>query len=200
MIDYNYKQRFTDHMGRIFYLAIKHKFHFSAITNKLSNSTFLRRIEYGDYSMLMDYTPEELFTSIFNFETDELSLMKYNDAYWCGYVYANIFYEFNKPFSYIFLTLPLKELIDKYPVYHEMDITAIFELFEEKEKEETILSRLLSLRKMKMTTLSKLTNIPVATIKHYKKSNENIFKANFITVKKIALALEVDDGVFLNSL
>ena len=95
--------------------------------------------------------------------------------------------------------LPLEELIEKYNVYHEMDISAIFELFMEKEKEESILSKILKNRMMKTTKLASITGIPLASINYYKKDNQNIYKANYTTVKKIASALNVEDRIFLAS-
>ena len=197
MVDYDYRERFKDYFGRIFYLSILSRLEFIVITDKLSDSYLLKSIERNDYSVIMNLTPEEMFTSIFNLEVTEDSFLKYNDAYWCGYVYAELFYRVEKTFPYIFLVLPLDYLLSKYDVYHEMDISQIIDYFHKREDEETILTRLIKKRKITITELSELSGVPLQTLKKYKKSNEHIYGANFTTIKKIAAALEVDDRVFL---
>ena len=102
MTDFNYRNRFTDYLARIIVLAINKKIHFEVITDKLSSSSFLKEIENDDHSLIMNYSVEELFELIFSLKANTVSLMNYNDAYWCGYVYSNIFYKTNKTFPYIF--------------------------------------------------------------------------------------------------
>lgn len=200
MVDYQYKQRFTDYLGRIISIAVKRKIVFQVITQKLSDSDLLKEIENGDYFLILNYTPEELFSKIFDMDpVVETSYFKYDDAYWCGYIYANIFYRYDKNFPYIFLILPLEELLDMYPLYHEMDISSLFNYYDELEKKETLLSRLLKYRQIKATKLSILTGISFETIKYYKKNNQNIYNANFNTIKKIAIVLNIDDRIFLEN-
>ena len=145
----------------------------------------------------MNSTPEEMYTFIFGLEAKDNSFAKYNDAYWCGYVYAEIFYNSGRSFPYIFLMLPLDDLINKYDVYHEMDISQLIDYFQKCEMKETILTRLIKKRKITTAELSKLSGVPLNTLNYYKKSNEYIYKANFSVIKRIAMVLDVDDRIFL---
>ena len=149
MVDYQYEQRFIDYLGRIISLAVYKKVNLEVITNRLENSEFLKEIENNNYSMIMNYTAEELFSMIYEIKDNDVnSYLNYDDAYWCGYVYANIYYEFNDTFPFIFLMMPLKDLLDKYNVYHEMDISAIYEVFVERSSEKTLLAKVLEKKKM----------------------------------------------------
>lgn len=68
MVDYQYKQRFTDYLGRIISIAVSRKIVFQVITQKLSDSDLLKEIENGDYFLILNYTPEELFSKIFDMD------------------------------------------------------------------------------------------------------------------------------------
>ncbi|MBP3890753.1 MAG: helix-turn-helix transcriptional regulator [Solobacterium sp.] len=199
MNDYLLQERFIVYLSRVIALATHHRFHLRAITEILSNSEFLKEVEQNDYSMMMEHTPVKLFTSMFEIETEERLDGVYNDAYWCGYVYAKLFYHFKKPFGYLFLIMPLEELLDYYPVYHEMDISALISLFEEKENSDTLLSSLLKRKKMSVRELSEKTGISTNSLTYYKKSNAHLYKGSFMAIKKIARALNVNDNTFLET-
>lgn len=78
-----------------------------------------------------------------------------------------------------------------------MDISQIIDYFHKCEMGDTILTKLIKKRKMTTTELSRLSRIPLQTLNNYKKSDEHIYAANFTTIKKLSMALEVDDRVFL---
>ena len=67
----------------------------------------------------------------------------YNDAYWCGYSYFELQQRLKKPFSYLFLKLPLSKMMDIYPIFHEMDFSALLEFFE-KEGSNQLLQKLVN--------------------------------------------------------
>lgn len=192
------REKYIDYVAQLFKLAVSSRIHFEAITTALERSSFIRELEDGEYSRIYEQTSYDSFYEIFHLlNMSEDSPFIYNDAYWCGYVYMNIFYEFSKSFSYIFLYLPLEELMSLYSVYHEMDISQIYDYFRKQIEGESILSKLLKKKKISAVSLAEKTGISENTINYYKKSNKNIYKASFQNVYKIAKALDVPETLFL---
>ena len=185
----------------LFVMAVNSEIHYKVITDDMGDSDLIKQIENNDYSKVYDESIYDLFEEIFDLPyKDDDPFFNFNDAYWCGYVYTSIFYKYQKPFSYIFSVLPLKNLMDKYAVYHEMDISQIFELFEELETKETVFARLLKEKKLSMAFLSKETGISINTLKKYKESNHNLYNGKFSILKKIADRLLINDHLFLEKI
>jgi len=195
------KEKYIDYFSRIFVLAIDSKLHPMVITNTLSNSPLLKDIELNNYSELSNNSPAILFSHYFNIPVyDDISLFNYNNAYWCGSIYMSLFYKYRKPFSYIFLKLPLSKLLDMYPVYHEMDISGVYEIFESAMDNNSILTLLLEKHSMKLNELSNVTNVSINVLKKYKNNDSYIYKGSFNNLHRIALALNEPDNLFLEYL
>lgn len=196
----NDREIYIDRFARIFVLAIEQRINLDLINEVLARSSLITNIEKDNYSELVNNTIAGLVKYYFDcvpFEDD--SLYKYNNAYWCGFVYMNIYYKYHKPFSYIFLKLPLRKLIDMYDVYHEMDIGAVYEIFEEISKQKTILQLLLEKHKINNKKLAKMSKVKISTIVHMKQNDEHLYAGSFANVHKIALALNEPDNLFLET-
>lgn len=195
------KDLYTNNFSRIFVLAVDSFIHPQVITDILSKSSLVKDMELGNYSELTNNSPLQLFKYYFNTPVfEDNSLYDFNDAYWCGYIYMNIFYKYNKPFSYIFLKLPLSKLLDMYHVYHEMDITSVYEVFEELMLKDTILSLLLIKHSYKLSELSSLTDISINVLKKYKNSDINLYAGSFKNIHRIATVLNEPDNLFLENI
>ena len=193
--------KYIDHFAQIVSLCVSAKYNLNAITEILSRSQLVSDIEENEYSLMYEYTPYQNFKTIFpDAIVQDNSYQNFNDAYWCGFVYMNIMYEYKKPLTYIFYIMPLELLLDLYPVYHEMDISQIYERFEKEEQQESLLSRLLRSKNISATQLASKAKVPVKTIYHYKDDNKYLYKASFQTIMKLARALDVNPSVFLESL
>lgn len=195
----NDRELYIDRFSRIFVLAIEERINLDLINDVLSKSSLVRNIEKNDYSELYNNSILDIVKHYFgsNLIEDD-SLYKYNDAYWCGMVYMYIFYKYRKPLSYIFLVLPLKKLLDMYDVYHEMDISAIYEVFEEISKQKTILQLLFEKHRINNAEIAKLAGVNISTIVHLKKSDNYLYAGSFNNVHRIALALNEPDNLFLD--
>lgn len=193
--------KYIDIIARLYSLAIDFKMNPDAISERIIKSEIIRDIERRNYCDLDNNT----FRSISYFLFPEINaqddyLFNYDRGYWCGYVYMSLFYELKKPISYIILKLPLKELMEMYDVYHEMDISFLFEYFKEIENRNTIIEIILDRYNLSVTKLSKESNVPLRTIKNFKKDDENLYKGTFLNVHRIALALDLPDNLFLKTL
>lgn len=194
------RNKYIDYIARLFSIAMDSKIHPIVICDRLAKSDLIKDIENNKYDLVTNNSVLALYNHIFPFRmVYEDALMRYDLGYWCGYVYINLFYEFHKPLSYIFLKLPLKDLISMYDVYHEMDISSIYIEFKKRESLHTILELLLKKNDMKAMELARKTNIPIRTINHLKTSDLNLYNATYKNIQRIVLVLDEPNNLFLET-
>ena len=184
--------------ARLFVMAIQNKINLSAFTDSLGKSEFVQKIERGVYDDYFNQTLDNVFFDITgNRISEDNSYGVFDDAYWCGYSYFEMHLRTRKPFSYLFLKLPLVRLIALYPVYHEMDVSSLLELFRQEEKKETILRFLCEQRKVSLAKLSYATGIGLPTLSKYNASDEAIYKASFQNIMAICRFFDAPASLFL---
>lgn len=183
--------------ARLFVLAIQNKINFSAFTKSLERSELVNNIEKNQYSDYFNNSLENIFFDVTNrrIEVDD-SFGIYNDAYWCGYSYFELFQSTKKPFSFLFLKLPLSKLINIYSIYHEMDFSSLLDYFYRLDREKTVLRLLCEEKKCSITKLSIETGIGKAALSKYNASDDNLFKASFQAIYKIASFFDVPLSLF----
>lgn len=198
MDDFNRYFDVEDMFCSLFVLAGQHHIKPDVFTRSLESHRFIKAIETGDYRHAYD----ESLLDIFN-DTSSLFLSSntanniWNEYYWVGKCYFYINDKTHKAFSYIFLKLPFKKLLDMYNPYHETDLGNILDIFLEKEKEITILEALVKRRKISLTLLSKEVDIAITTLRKYKNNDEYLYKASFINIYKLASYFNVPETLFL---
>ena len=186
-----------DIFARLFVIATQNKVDLSSFTYFLETSKFIQIIEDDRYDEYLNKPINKIYSDIVEIETKEdTSYGIYNDAYWCGASYFEIFMHTKKPFSYIFLKMPLETLISLYPVYHEMDLSSLFEYFESAEKKKTILRCLCEINKISLAKLSKVSEIPLPTLVKYNASDKALYKASFQTVMTLSCIFETNISLF----
>ena len=200
-MDYYKIQDIRNAFARYFVIAIHNKMHPAAFTDYLIHSKYVMEIEKGNLFEISDISVEEGYHSIVgnNIAKDD-SFGIYNDAYWCGHCYFELFLTLHKPFSYLFLKLPLAEMLDLYKVYHEMDISQLIDYFHDKEKEETILRLLCKRYLCSINKLSKATGISINTLNKYRSSDKSIYNASFQNIYKISTFFKTPISLFVEEL
>jgi len=172
--------------ARLFVIATTNKMNLSSFSYLLERSDFVRKIETREYDDYFNKSLINIFYDItgITINTDN-SYGVYNDAYWCGYSYFEIFLRTKKPFSYIFLKMPLVKMMDIYPIYHEMDISSLLEFFARQEQEKTILRALCEQIRTSLPKLSAATGIALTTLSKYNADDGALYKASFQNIFKI---------------
>lgn len=184
--------------GRLFVIAVQNKINFFSFTTMLAKSEFVSKIEQNHYDDYFNKPLEDIFFHItHNRIKVEESYGIYNDAYWCGISYFNLYLKTHKPLSYIFLKLPLATLIDVYAIFHEMDFSSLLDYFQKKEKEKTILRLLCEQNKCSLTKLSVITGIKATTLAKYNASDEALYRGSFQNIIKIARYFDVTVNMFV---
>ena len=194
MNDYNIKDLFA----RLFVLAIQNKINFYSFTHYLERSKLVYKIEANEYDEYFNNDILNIFFDITNklIETDT-SYGIYNDAYWCGYQYFELHKSLHKPFSFIFLKLPLAKMIELYPIYHEMDFSSLLDYFDKVNKHKTILRLLCEQKGCSLTELSAKTGVNKATLSKYNASDDSIYKGSLENVYKIAKYFDYPISLFV---
>lgn len=194
------EEKYYDCLSQLFSMAIFQRINLDVITDTIGKSDLIHDIEKNKYDIIINNTPKDIFMHLFPFSFMlEEYVLTYDEGYWCGTVYMNLFYHFKKPFSYIFLKLHLSRLLEMYDVYHEMDIGQIYVEFEKIEKEYTIIELLLKKKMISMSELSRVSKVPLRTLNHYKKSDSNIYNGSYENIQRIVVALEVPNNLFIDS-
>lgn len=184
--------------SRLFLIALQKKMNLYSFTFLLQKSDFINKIEHQKYDNYFNKPIEEIFTDItsYPFDKDD-SYGIYNDAYWSGSSYFELYMATKKPFSYIFLKLPLSKMVDLYPLYHEMDFSSLLELFKYLENEYTILYLLVKNKNISLPKLSKITGIKLSTLRMYYSSDSSLYKASFQNIIKLVNYFEVPLNLFI---
>lgn len=200
-MDYYRIQDIRDTFARFFVIAIHNKMHLTAFTDYLESSDYVNNLEKGNTLGISNVQIEEEYHSIVgNSIAKDDSFGIYNDAYWCGYCYFELFLTLHKPFSYIFLKLPLEKMLDLYKVYHEMDISQLEEYFHDREKEETILRLLCKRHRCSINKLSKATGISANTLNKYRSSDKTLYNASFQNIYKLSKFFDTPISLFVEEL
>jgi DNA-binding Xre family transcriptional regulator len=160
----------------------------------------VNKLEEGDIDAICNISIEKAYFDVTNETIKDDSYGIYNDAYWSGYSYFELFLQTHKPFSYLFLKLPLEKMLDIYEIFHEMDFTSLLEYFKKRETESTILGTLCKKKKCSLTKLKEVTGININTLSKYRSSDEILYKASFQNIYKIAKYFEVPISLFVDSL
>ena len=184
--------------ARLFVMAVQNKINLFSFTYLLERSEFIQKIERGTYDGYFSRPLEDVFSDITgNRVSEDNSYGVFDDAYWCGYSYFEMHLRTRKPFSYLFLKLPLVRLIALYPAYHEMDVSSLLELFRQEEKKETILRFLCEQKKTSLAKLSYATGIGLPILSKYNASDEAIFKASFQNIIAICRFFDASTNLFI---
>ena len=136
-------------------------------------------------------SPIELLAIILNEEPKEISIFaSATPEYWVGYVYAYVSWYYNISYEELFNAFKPSDLIMCYFPYHEMDISRVLELFEEKLNIESKLKKIREKKNYSQSDLALISNVPIRTIRSYEQKSNDIAKAQVETIYKLANALD----------
>lgn len=183
--------------AELFVFAVENKINLNSFTSALEKSEFINSIEKDRFIDLFNKPIKAIFRSIIDYEVDDVNVQGiFNDAYWAGQYYFDLFIKIKKPFSYLFLKLPLEKMMVVYDIFHEMDFSSFVEYFNKIEKEKTILRLLCERKKISISNLSKETNISFNTLLKYNFSDDTIYKASFQNIIRLVDFFQVPISLF----
>ena len=128
---------------------------------------------------------------------DEMFMDK-SPEYWAGWALAYYQWESGYSFSDILNTMSLKQIIQMYPVYHEMDITQFVDRLQEEMRQANSMPRLQARRMScgySQAKLAAVADVPLRQIQLFEQRQRDINKTSAVTLYKLSKALhcKIDD-------
>ena len=118
--------------------------------------------------------------------------------YWGGWVLAHFQWHWCKTFRWIFARVSMSDVLSKYRIYHEMDVSRFLEDFMqelESVKVEKNLRRMRLAAGYSQSELSRLSGVNIRNIQLYEQGVQDINKASASTLASLArsLACTIED-------
>ena len=194
--DENYLPIAQTLMGVMFHVAIyDFNIPLEVFYDKFLFSNISSYFEAGDSSILGGRSGVEIALDIINDDTKANNIHPIFDRspeYWCGWALAYFQWYSGLKFLEINKYISIREILNMYNPYHEMDISQFCDHMIELYNSRKPYSNLKLLRidaNLSQSELSKLSEVPVRTIQQYEQKQKNINKASADTIIKLAKVL-----------
>lgn len=158
------------------------------------NSGIAKKFEAGDPATISGKSAVDLYQRI----TAESykHLPKYiefdrSPEYWVGWALAYCQWYMNRTFEEIIKIVNPSEMLQWYPVYHEMDILHVVTAIENRlKKTPTNLERLRKQAGLSQAQLAELSTVSLRSIQMYEQRNNDVSKAQFNILNALAKVLK----------
>lgn len=182
----------------ITYLYFDAKIELDNISEAMVSSSFLNIFEENRLNDFMNMRIEDMGDILFPnlYAPLQDSNKDIGEVYWSGLQYMNILMNYRIPLRTIFILLPLKEMVKKYNVYHEMNEIELCRDFMKYEyKDASILRYFRKKMSLSIREVSYLTNISESTIK-YLENNEYFYNTTYKNLEQLSKVLNIDLNFF----
>ena len=162
-------------------------------------SNCIRQFEKGNPSYVAGMTGCELFIKMveesglsIKIPAEEMYLDK-SPEYWSGWAIAFYQWYSGKSFERIFEYISIEELLNMYPVFHEMDIMQFVDEVDKKIASGSTGTRLSIIRKYAGLTqkeLSEISDVPLRQIQLFEQRQRDINKCQVETLLRLSKALK----------
>lgn len=162
-------------------------------------SSSIRQFEKGNPAYVAGMTGCELFIKMveesglsIKIPAEEMYLDK-SPEYWSGWAIAFYQWYSGKTFERIFEYIDIEELLNMYPVFHEMDIMQFVDEVDKKIASGSIGTRLSIIRKYAGLTqkeLSEISDVPLRQIQLFEQRQRDINKCQAETLLRLSKALK----------
>jgi hypothetical protein len=188
----NYLYEYAGLLERILSFAYAHKYSSSLVERGVSYSPFFQKIERSHIESSPIETEEKLIDDIFGSNhPDSSEVPSYNQCAWAAESYIRIQAKSHLCFECLFLYMPIQTMYSYFPLYHEMDFSAIIAEFERLFKEKTALSILASNYGYTLKEVALKTSLPYDSVYSVAKRRRLPSKASFDMVSKLSSFLNV---------
>ena len=164
-------------------------------------SSSIRQFEKGNPAYVAGMTGCELFIKMveesglsIKIPAEEMYLDK-SPEYWSGWAIAFYQWYSGKSFERIFEYISIEELLNMYPVFHEMDIMQFVDEVDKKIASRSTGTRLSIIRKYAGVTqkeLSEISEVPLRQIQLFEQRQRDINKCQAETLLRLSKALKCD--------
>lgn len=186
---YDYLKKYELVISYIIENAITSGYAIPHIERQIAYSKVFTEFEESDVTEIAFSSCEKSYLSMFE-KNSFNKVNEYGIYGWIGYAYIYLFLKEKITFETLFLIMPIENMINRYPVYHEMDIRQLEDDFKYLTR-YSLFDAILKAKKISTNELSIKTNIPFSTLSSIRFGKRDINKVEFSTVIKIAKALKI---------
>lgn len=162
------------------------------------------QFETGDFSVIVGMSGAELAYEVLERSNIKCERIRPNytvdrsEEFWTGWALAYYQWTTSMSFSEIVRYVPIKDILDLYSPYHEMDIRQFVDKMNalyKAAKPETNLKILRQTAALSQRELAEQSGVPLRTIQQYEQHRKNINKAQaeYLVMLSKALCCEVSD-------
>ena len=183
----------TQHkLGVIFELAVHfEKLDIDDFAKKFIASKISKAFEKADPIYVSGKSANELLGLILDKPAVEVEQgMSCPPEHWVGYVLAYAQWYFNISFKELIEKFPCSQLALSYFPYHEMDITQTIALIEKRLEKKNTLKEIRLKRGLSQSELSKISGVPLRSIKAYEQGSVELEKVQAETLYVLARTLD----------
>lgn len=192
-------------LGRMLDFAVYDlKYDLTEFFDLFLSSGVAARFEQGDYSVIVGISGVELAYKVLVESSINVTRIKPNYTadrsaeYWAGWALAYYQWETALEFAEIIRSVPIKDIVNLYYPYHEMDIRQFCEKMNELYRAVNPETNLKLLRKnagLSQRELAEQSGVPLRTIQQYEQRQRNINKAQaeYLVMMAKVLCCDVDD-------
>ena len=185
-------QSYVEALACLLSYGNKNRFASAFVERSIAYSKPFTELENGNSRMLAFSSPHQICLAVFSdaspvFDGQEI----YSEFGWVAETYVRLALK-HRPltFEFLFLAFPISEMVEKYPLYHEMDFSQIEEEFQRRihySKLDLILKRF----GITTSRLSSETSLSMYTVRSLRYGYRQMSKTEAETVIKIASYLGI---------
>lgn len=186
---YDYIKKYELVLSYLIENAIASGYALPYIERQIAYSKVFSEFEESNVTEIAFSSCEKSYLSMFE-KNSFNKVDEYGIFGWIGYAYIYLFLNQKITFEALFLIFPIEDMINKYPVYHEMDIRHLEDDFKYLTR-YSLVDAILKSKKISTSKLSEKTNVPFSTISSIRFGKRDINKVEFSTVIKLAKTLRI---------
>jgi len=197
--NFNYLKA-TEDLSAVF--SIGHFYHYLPICveERISKNGYFKAINIECENPTLYKTTEEILNDIFNNRLlEETYDKRYQECEWASSAYIYILSQTDFNLELLFHYIHLDEMYEKYTVYHEMDFSQIFNVFNERRQTYSLLHMIMKYRKISASALSNESGLSVSMINSLKSRKRDIKHLDAFAFYKIAKFLNISYETLLSN-
>ena len=186
---YDYIDKYVETLTYIIQRAIYNKYSFDYVQKRISNSEMITEFEKSNVTLIAFNSYQKNYSLIFD-DYNDFEYQRDVVINWVCYAYIYLFINEQITFEIMFILFPIEEMMKLFPLYHEMNITKLDELFYEKTK-YSLLDAIMNKKEIASSKLSESTGISISTIKSLRYNKRDLNKLQYSYVREIAKQLDI---------
>ena len=196
----DYLNKYIDVFGYIFARGIEEEYSLPYIEKVVAYSSFVDELEKSNITTIAFSSSEKIYHDLFPLHDNSGFIYNPYDQFgWMGNVYIHLFLKYEITFELLFIILPLKKALSLYKLYHEMDYSQIYSLFDELMG-HSYLDAILKNKNISSMELSRRSGVSFPTINALRYKQRDISKLEAKLLFKLAKSLNVKITTLLPSL